>query len=190
MLILKNNLKSKLWVNIILNPIRSFLFESQKYRLHTRRPSPSPQAGGAPTPQLVVLGGIWVPPEYTTAATASHTGTSNALFSPHLASHAPLPHYCTTTPVPQDFYAAVPLQPQNHGLHHHNLNMYRMTSSHTQRSPEYEVRGGGERTESIEDVKSESIDSGENERERKREWWDHSQIIGFCLGTRVVKLGI
>ncbi|BBN08875.1 protein MpGARP6 [Marchantia polymorpha subsp. ruderalis] len=37
----------------------------QKYRLHTRRPSPAPQAPQQQAPQLVVLGGIWVPPEYT-----------------------------------------------------------------------------------------------------------------------------
>jgi len=49
----------------------------QKYRLHTRRPSLSPQsAGGAqPPPQLVVLGGIWVPPKY--AAPGSQPGSSS-----------------------------------------------------------------------------------------------------------------
>ncbi|KAL2929378.1 Myb family transcription factor EFM [Bienertia sinuspersici] len=53
----------------------------QKYRLHTRRPSPSPQTAGGGAPQLVVLGGIWVPPEYATAAAAAHGGapTSTAL---------------------------------------------------------------------------------------------------------------
>ncbi|KAJ7517081.1 hypothetical protein O6H91_21G010300 [Diphasiastrum complanatum] len=41
----------------------------QKYRLHTRRPSPVPQAAATQSPQLVVLGGIWVSPEYA-ASTA------------------------------------------------------------------------------------------------------------------------
>ncbi|CAM6051287.1 unnamed protein product [Sphagnum compactum] len=41
----------------------------QKYRLHTRRPSPSPQS-------LVVLGGIWVPPEYAAVAAAAAQPTS------------------------------------------------------------------------------------------------------------------
>ncbi|XP_065849874.1 myb family transcription factor EFM [Euphorbia lathyris] len=98
----------------------------QKYRLHTRRPSPSPQAASAPAPQLVVLGGIWVPPEY---ATSYHPAPP-----PHFLPH-PHPH-------PQDFYT--PPQP----LHlHHQLHMYKATSQpHT--SPE--------RSESIEDGKSES----------------------------------
>ncbi|XP_054792187.1 myb family transcription factor EFM-like [Prosopis cineraria] len=142
----------------------------QKYRLHTRRPSPSPQAAGSPAPQLVVLGGIWVPPEY--AAAAAHTGAP-AIYSPHPTSHAPPPHYCTATPVHQEFYAAAapqPGPPHHHTLlHHHHLQMYK-TNSH-QGSPESEMRGGGERSESIEDGKSESSswkgESGENEGERK-----------------------
>lgn len=40
----------------------------QKYRLHTRRPSPSSNSNTQAAPQFVVVGGIWVPPppEYTT----------------------------------------------------------------------------------------------------------------------------
>ncbi|KAM2193568.1 hypothetical protein ACFX1R_027840 [Malus domestica] len=124
----------------------------QKYRLHTRRPSPSPQAGGGPAPQLVVLGGIWVPQEY---ATATHNGPT-ALYSPHPGSHAPT-HYCAT-PMPQDFYATQQHQQQLH--HHtlqHQLHVYRTsTASHTQSSPESDGRGAGDRSESIEDGKSES----------------------------------
>ncbi|KAK1389947.1 Transcription factor HHO3 [Heracleum sosnowskyi] len=44
----------------------------QKYRLHTRRPSPS--NNNTQAPQFVVVGGIWVPPpppEYTTTVTNS-----------------------------------------------------------------------------------------------------------------------
>ncbi|KAE8675902.1 hypothetical protein F3Y22_tig00111640pilonHSYRG00110 [Hibiscus syriacus] len=91
----------------------------QKYRLHTRRPNPSPQAPGAPTPQLVVLGGIWVPPDYATAAAAAHGGAPTLYGAHHpVASHAP-PHFCPS-PVPQEFYttaaAAPPHLParQNH----------------------------------------------------------------------------
>ncbi|KAG4189980.1 hypothetical protein ERO13_A07G002650v2 [Gossypium hirsutum] len=85
----------------------------QKYRLHTRRPSPIPQAAGAPTPQLVVLGGIWVPPEY---ATAAHSG------GPASVPHAP-PHFCAS-PVPQEFYttAATPALPPPHHTFHHQLH--------------------------------------------------------------------
>ncbi|KAB2618717.1 hypothetical protein D8674_014586 [Pyrus ussuriensis x Pyrus communis] len=121
----------------------------QKYRLHTRRPSPSPQAGGGPTPQLVVLGGIWVQPEY---ATAAHNGSA-ALYSPQPGSHAP-PHYCAT-PMPQDFYTT-PQQLHHHTLQH-QLHVYRTsTVSHTQSSPESDGRGAGDRSGSIEDGKSES----------------------------------
>ncbi|KAJ7956623.1 Myb-like transcription factor family protein [Quillaja saponaria] len=155
----------------------------QKYRLHTRRPSPSPQAAGAPGPQLVVLGGIWVPPEYATAAAAAaaHSGAST-LYGPHPTSHAAPPHYCTATPVAQEFYTAAtphpqlpphpPFPPQSHhphALHHQQMNMYRAANSQGHSSPELDVRGAGDRSESIEDEKSESSSwKGESEgAERK-----------------------
>lgn len=164
----------------------------QKYRLHTRRPSPSPQAAGAPTPQLVVLGGIWVPPEYATAA-AAHSGAS-ALYGAHPGSHAP-PHYCAS-PVPQDYYGAPPpAPPTHHQLHHHTLHhqlhVYK-TTSQAHSSPESDVRGTGDRSESIEDGKSDSSswkgESGENNgmRERKglvalREDGEESNGSGITL---------
>ncbi|KAH7278508.1 hypothetical protein KP509_38G044700 [Ceratopteris richardii] len=47
----------------------------QKYRLHTRRPNPANtnthESSRPHTPQVVVLGGIWMAPEYATQATAS-----------------------------------------------------------------------------------------------------------------------
>lgn len=143
----------------------------QKYRLHTRRPSPS-QTGPA-APQLVVLGGIWVPPEYATAAAHSAAPT---LYGAHPSSHAPPPHYCAATPVPQEFYTAAPPQPllpppppHHNALHH--LHMYK-AAPHGHGSPESDVPGGGERSESIEDGKSESSswkgESGEIDGERKR----------------------
>lgn len=133
----------------------------QKYRLHTRRPSPSPQANGAPAPQLVVLGGIWVPPEY--AAAAAHGGPTT-LYAGHPASHAS-PRYCSQ-PVAQDFYPA-----QLHQNFQHQLHVYNKASSQTHSSPESDVRPAGDRSESIEDGKSESSswkgDSGEHGGERK-----------------------
>ena len=150
-----------------------YFFYLQKYRLHTRRPSPSPQAAGGPTPQLVVLGGIWVPPEY---AAGGHNGPT-ALYSP--ASHAPT-HYCAT-PMPQDFYttAQQPQQSGHHQLHHHTLHhqlhVYRAsTTSRTQSSPESDLRGNGDQSESIEDGKSESgswkagTESGEKDMAARR----------------------
>ncbi|EAZ10752.1 hypothetical protein OsJ_00589 [Oryza sativa Japonica Group] len=72
----------------------------QKYRLHTRRPMPSPAPPTAATPQLVVLGGIWVPPEYATQAAGP------AIYGAHPATQ---PHYT----------AAVAAQEYYHHHHHH-----------------------------------------------------------------------
>ncbi|KAJ9140918.1 hypothetical protein P3X46_031509 [Hevea brasiliensis] len=148
----------------------------QKYRLHTRRPSPSPQTAGAPTPQLVVLEGIWVPPEYATAAAAAHSWAPT-LYGTHPASHAPPPHFCASPPVPQEFYTAAASGPSppppphhQHQTFHHQLHLYKATSQ-AHSSPESDVRGTGDRSESIEDGKSESsswkAESGENGGERK-----------------------
>ncbi|KAG9459400.1 hypothetical protein H6P81_003908 [Aristolochia fimbriata] len=129
----------------------------QKYRLHTRRPSPAPQATASPTPQLVVLGGIWVPPEYATAATPA------AIYGAHPATHAST-HYCAQPAVAaQDFYHPPPALHPN--LHHHAH--YKATAQ-AQSSPESDVRRPGERSESIEEGgKSESSswkgDSAEND---------------------------
>lgn len=132
----------------------------QKYRLHTRRPSPSPQAPPATAPQLVVLGGIWVPPEYATAAAAAAHGAGPAIYGAPTVSHASA-HYCA----PQDFYSAPP-----HPFHlpHHQHHHY-LSPSQPHRSPESDVRGAGDRSESIEeDGKSDSSswkggESGEND---------------------------
>lgn len=68
---------------------------TQKYRLHTRRPNSSMQNNSnnnnnQQAPQFVVVGGIWVQPEYaamaTTATTsgeaASGVATSNGIYAP------------------------------------------------------------------------------------------------------------
>ncbi|XVE85970.1 hypothetical protein DITRI_Ditri17bG0134600 [Diplodiscus trichospermus] len=62
----------------------------QKYRLHTRRPSPTVHNNAnSQAPQFLVVGGIWVPPpEYTTMSLTRASGeTANA--NPTVA--APLP---------------------------------------------------------------------------------------------------
>lgn len=49
----------------------------QKYRLHTRRPGPTPipSTGASQAPQFVVVGGIWVPPpEYAAVVTTTSSG--------------------------------------------------------------------------------------------------------------------
>ncbi|KAG9449563.1 hypothetical protein H6P81_009528 [Aristolochia fimbriata] len=67
----------------------------QKYRLHTRRPSPTTQATNPPPPQFVVVGGIWVPPPDYTAAVAAGAqpsdGTSGGPASEIYAPVAKLP---------------------------------------------------------------------------------------------------
>ncbi|KAI7741540.1 hypothetical protein M8C21_026410, partial [Ambrosia artemisiifolia] len=136
----------------------------QKYRLHTRRPSPSPQSTGTTTPQLVVLGGIWVPPEYATAAGAQ------TLYTTHPNATHNNPHYITH----QEFYPSPVLPPpqpplvqhhnnnnNNNGVLHHYSRMYKSASQTTQSLQESNGRGGttttgGNRSESIEDGKSES----------------------------------
>ncbi|CAI9100242.1 OLC1v1037195C1 [Oldenlandia corymbosa var. corymbosa] len=140
----------------------------QKYRLHTRRPSPSPQAATAAAPQLVVLGGIWVPPEY---ATAAHPGAPAAtLYGAHHPTAHASTHYCTaaanTGGPHQEFYSA-PATAQAHQLHHHHHHHHPAAALHNQlhiynqppqaqSSPDSDVRGTGDRSESIEDGKSES----------------------------------
>ncbi|CAI8610231.1 unnamed protein product [Vicia faba] len=134
----------------------------QKYRLHTRRPSLGAQPG-APAAQLVVLGGIWVPPEYATA----HSGGATTLYGGHPTSHhMTLPHYCTAPG--QEYYttAAPPQHQQLLPPPHHMHHVYKATPN-GQGSPDT----GGDGLESIENGKSESGSwkegSSENEGERK-----------------------
>ncbi|KAK6133406.1 hypothetical protein DH2020_032870 [Rehmannia glutinosa] len=149
----------------------------QKYRLHTRRPSPSPQSAVTAAPQVVVLGGIWVPQEYAAAA-AAHGGAAQAaaLYGAHgpTTTHHVSPSYCPPAPpVPQEMYPAIAPPPPNpnYQMHHHAAAVH-----HQQRnsSPESGIQGGaGDPSESIEDGKSESgswkADSGgENGGERRR----------------------
>lgn len=155
----------------------AFLFGicTQKYRLHTRRPGPTPQAAAAAATPLVV--GIWVPPEYATAAAAAaaHGGAQAAaaaaaaatLYGAHPTPHAHHPvsqHFS----VGHEFYGAPtppPPQPQHFPLHHHaghplhhQFHMYKPppSLSQAQTSPDSDARGTGDRSESIEDGKSES----------------------------------
>lgn len=79
----------------------------QKYRLHTRRPMPAPPAPATAAPQLVVLGGIWVPPEYATQA------AGQAIYGAHPATQ---PHYTAAVAAAQDYY---PSPAAVHHLQHH-----------------------------------------------------------------------
>ncbi|KAG6420658.1 hypothetical protein SASPL_117194 [Salvia splendens] len=136
----------------------------QKYRLHTRRPSPSPQAAVTAAPQVVVLGGIWVPQEYG--------GAQAALYGAAAAHHHPF-----NTPMQQDMYPAIappPSHPHAAAIQHQHLQLY----NKQQQQPPPLTRNsspgsGGDPSESIEDGKSESgswkADSGgANSGERRR----------------------
>ncbi|KAH6834484.1 myb-like transcription factor family protein [Perilla frutescens var. hirtella] len=63
----------------------------QKYRLHTRRPSSSTQSNNAQTPQFVVVGGLWVPPEYASMATTtvSPEAATKGIYAPVAAPPPP-----------------------------------------------------------------------------------------------------
>nr|CAD1842977.1 unnamed protein product [Ananas comosus var. bracteatus] len=138
----------------------------QKYRLHTRRPIPAPPASAAAAPQLVVLGGIWVPPEY--AATAA----GPAIYGAH-----PGPaHYCTA-PVPQDFYpTATGVAPLPHHQIHPALHRSAATATVSavptayrghRGSPESDMRSGGER--SMESMEDEEEEEGEQRAAEEEE---------------------
>lgn len=88
----------------------------QKYRLHSRRPSPTSQANaGSPPPQQVVfVGGIWVPPpEYAAAAAvaaaAARPSTSEGIPpGPPSGIYAPI----ASVPAPKHQQKQVKQQPQ------------------------------------------------------------------------------
>ncbi|KAG8045861.1 hypothetical protein GUJ93_ZPchr0008g13104 [Zizania palustris] len=81
----------------------------QKYRLHTRRPVAAPPTPTAPAPQLVVLGGIWVPPEY-----ATHAATP-AIYGAHPATQ---PHYTAAVAVQEYYHHQSPASVHHHLPHH------------------------------------------------------------------------
>lgn len=127
----------------------------------------------------MVLGGIWVPPEYAAAAAHGGAPPTATFYGTHSTSHAPSPHYIATAPqaVAQEFYSTPqPLQSLHHlqhhqQLYHHGSHMYKPPSkSHSHSSPGSNARGTGQHgdrsSESIEDGKSESC-SSENGGERK-----------------------
>ncbi|KAL6848019.1 hypothetical protein ACP4OV_022147 [Aristida adscensionis] len=132
----------------------------QKYRLHTRRPMPAPPTPATAAPQLVVLGGIWVPPEYATQAGAP------AIYGAHPATQ---PHYTAAVAAAAAAQEYYPSPAAVHHLQHHPAAMVHRAAAaplppvyKAARSsgspPESEGRGsagggsgGRERSESIEE---------------------------------------
>ncbi|KAH9301463.1 hypothetical protein KI387_013046 [Taxus chinensis] len=138
----------------------------QKYRLHTRRPSPSPQTSASQAPQLVVLGGIWVPPEYAAhAAAAAHQ--TPGLYSPlsnTTTSHSQS-HYCQS-PVPQEYYSQMN---QSSQLQHPQLAYCEQqhTPSQSLSSPQGPLQltgqSSGARGTSADGGREESVGDGKSE---------------------------
>jgi hypothetical protein len=95
----------------------------------------------------VVLGGIWVPPDYAASGTPAIYG----------ARPGPGPHYCpVATMRPQEFYAQQATPMVVPPVHQHHLTPVVNTVSvagykNRTRPPEAEVRSGGDRSESIEE---------------------------------------
>ncbi|XP_050220764.1 transcription factor HHO2-like isoform X2 [Mercurialis annua] len=69
----------------------------QKYRLHTRRPSPTMHNNNAQAPQFVVVGGIWVPPPDYAAAAATTTSCETTTISGTNGIYAPVATLPVTT---------------------------------------------------------------------------------------------
>lgn len=142
----------------------NFVVYCQKYRLHTvRRPSLAPQASGSPAAQLVVLGlgGLWVPPEYARSPT---------LYGPPATSHPPS-HFYTPASVPQEYYTRT-IAPPHLQQHHHQVHLYKgEPTKAAQISPASEVRDTAERSESLEEEKSEGGQNGEDRRIKGRGSW-------------------
>ncbi|KAJ6827231.1 uncharacterized protein M6B38_368950 [Iris pallida] len=143
----------------------------QKYRLHTRRPIPQQQPTAvAAAPQLVVLGGIWVPPEYAAAAAA---GT--AIYGAHPQAHYAVPH---------EFYSAQP-PAAHHVVPHPHLHRSIPAYKAAIRSPESEIRSGGggggdHRSETSIQEEEEDDDDGhgiEEDEEEEEEEVDQDEII-------------
>ncbi|XP_022973465.1 myb family transcription factor EFM-like isoform X2 [Cucurbita maxima] len=136
----------------------------QKYRLHTvRRPGLATQASGSPAAHLVVLGlgGLWVPPEYARSPT---------LYGPPATSHPPS-HFYTPASVPHEYYTRT-IAPPHLQQHHHQVHLYKGESTKAaQSSPASEVRDTAERSEILEEEKSEGGQNGEDRRIKGRGSW-------------------
>ncbi|KAK8715097.1 hypothetical protein V6N13_042439 [Hibiscus sabdariffa] len=99
----------------------------QKYRLHTRRPSPSVQHNAnSQAPQFVVVGGIWMPPPEYATMTATTTSTKPVTVTPSSGIYTPV-----ATPLPT---LAQPSATEERGSHsegrvHSNSNSQSTSSS-------------------------------------------------------------
>lgn len=114
----------------------------QKYRLHTRRPSPAMHNSGNPqAPQFVVVGGIWVPPpEYAAVAAktpgeAGSIATSNGIYAPVAAPPPALPQSSASVVQRSQQTQSEHLHSEERGSHsdggHHANSPATSSSTHT-----------------------------------------------------------
>lgn len=114
----------------------------QKYRLHTRRPSPAMHNGGNPqAPQFVVVGGIWVQaPEYAAVAAkapgeAGSIATSNGIYAPVAAPPPAVPQSSASVVQISQQTQSEHLQSEERGSHsdggHHTNSPATSSSTHT-----------------------------------------------------------
>ncbi|KAK9291940.1 hypothetical protein L1049_019892 [Liquidambar formosana] len=91
-------------IPIFLSSKRDHWEYFKKYRLHTKRPSPTIHNNGNPqAPQFVVVGGIWVqPPEYAAMAAKTASGEAtgaagaNGIYAPVAAPPPSFPQASTS----------------------------------------------------------------------------------------------
>lgn len=156
----------------------------QKYRLHTRRPSPSPPSSNPQAPHLVVLGGIWVPPEYAAHAAAAAQQGQGGLYNP-LPTTVPCPpqsHYCQPS-LPQGHEYYCQMNPAASKLQlHHSVSHYcdqqqeqqQQTPSQSQNSPQGPLQcnghSSGARGTSADAGREESV--GEDAKSDSSSWKD------------------
>ncbi|XVF43007.1 hypothetical protein PTKIN_Ptkin02bG0005700 [Pterospermum kingtungense] len=111
----------------------------QKFRLHTRRPSPAVHNSSNPqAPQFVVVGGIWVPPpEYATMAATTTASGETASVTPTSGVYTPVATPLPTLPRPSEALDQRPQRSQSEerGSHSegrvHSYSPSTSSSTHT-----------------------------------------------------------
>lgn len=140
----------------------------QKYRLHTRRlPSSScPQSMGTVTqaPQLVVLGGIWVPPEY--AAHHGHAAPDLYTALPNMTAQSHAARYYRQRPPPID---GNPLQ--------EFCTSY--SRNHMESSPQPQSDGSPQSSSSM------SMEADQDGNWKEKDNGDHSIMANFGRGPQL-----
>lgn len=169
----------------------------QKFRLHTRRPSPSPPTSNPQAPQLVVVGGIWVPPEYAAHAAAAAQQGQGGLYNPipTTVSCPPLSHYCQPS-ISQghEYYCQINPAASKSQLHH-SVSLYcdqqqeqrQQTPSQSQNSPQGPFQCNGQSS----GARGTSADAGREESVGKDAESDSSswKAEDYVETTEVMNMG-